>query len=265
MSMCCGFPSAAGFAFENFTVQRASRSFWRSLAGLSFRHLAGLDRGLLVLGITLLGRRDDRGIHDLPTHRQISGFGEMLVEAGEQVLDRAGLDQMLAKQPDRLGIRDLVGEAKSDETHEREPILDLELGLVVGEVVQRLKDQNLEHQDGIVWRPPALGAVRALQRLGKRLPEDLSRNERVQLLERIAGLAQAAIALIDVPEPRLTTHPILPISIRRMESRIAIKGEVLRCLQVPACRIRLCRLRAPSLNCGSQTERVIRLFTVAVV
>ena len=28
-------PSAAGFAFDHFTVQRASRSFWASFAGLS--------------------------------------------------------------------------------------------------------------------------------------------------------------------------------------------------------------------------------------
>ena len=33
----CGSPSSFGFAFENFTVQRASRSFCRSLAGLSFQ------------------------------------------------------------------------------------------------------------------------------------------------------------------------------------------------------------------------------------
>ena len=30
-------PSSEGLAFENFTVQRASRSFWASLAGLSFQ------------------------------------------------------------------------------------------------------------------------------------------------------------------------------------------------------------------------------------
>ena len=34
MSRNLAFPSSAALAFENFTVQRASRSFWRSLAGV---------------------------------------------------------------------------------------------------------------------------------------------------------------------------------------------------------------------------------------
>jgi hypothetical protein len=29
----CGSPSSLGFALETFTVQRASRSFWRSVEG----------------------------------------------------------------------------------------------------------------------------------------------------------------------------------------------------------------------------------------
>ena len=35
MSRCLVFPASSVLALENFTVQRASRSFWRSLAGFS--------------------------------------------------------------------------------------------------------------------------------------------------------------------------------------------------------------------------------------
>lgn len=55
----------------------------------------------------------------------------MLVETSEQVLDRLRLCQMLPEQPDRLGIRYPITEPKSEETHEGQPVLDLELRLVV--------------------------------------------------------------------------------------------------------------------------------------
>ena len=43
----CGSPSCFGFAAENFTVQRASRSFCRSLAGLSFQ-ASGIPPALMA-------------------------------------------------------------------------------------------------------------------------------------------------------------------------------------------------------------------------
>jgi hypothetical protein len=42
--------------------------------------------------------------------------------------------QAFAKQPDRLGIRNLVGKAEPEKSHERQAVLDDELGLVVGEI-----------------------------------------------------------------------------------------------------------------------------------
>ena len=49
MAMSTGglVPSARSFAFENLTVQRASRSFWRSFAGLSF-HSSGIRPSLIA-------------------------------------------------------------------------------------------------------------------------------------------------------------------------------------------------------------------------
>lgn len=57
------------------------------LGGLVFpiiRNLASLDTGLFAVSVALLGCRHDRGINDLPAHRQITLFGKMLVETGEQ-------------------------------------------------------------------------------------------------------------------------------------------------------------------------------------
>ena len=98
------------------------------------------------------------------------------------------------------------------------PVLDLELGLVVRQAVERLQDHNLEHHHRVVGRPAASGAIRALQRLGQRLAENLPWHQRLQLLQRIAGFAQPHIALVDVPEPGLSPHSQPPANHRRSES-----------------------------------------------
>jgi hypothetical protein len=59
--------SSRGLALMNFTFQRASRSFWRSFAGLSF-HSRGsplLDRLIFLDGIELARSRDQGGVDDL--------------------------------------------------------------------------------------------------------------------------------------------------------------------------------------------------------
>jgi len=48
----------------------------------------------------------------------MTGLGEVLVEAGEQAVHRAGLGEMLAEQPDRLGVRHPVAEPQPEEAHE---------------------------------------------------------------------------------------------------------------------------------------------------
>lgn len=66
---------------------------------------------------------------------------------------------MLPEQPDRLGVRHPVSEPQPEEAHERQPILDLELGLVVRQAVERLQNHDLEHHHRIVRRPATLRAI----------------------------------------------------------------------------------------------------------
>lgn len=134
----------------------------------------------------------------------------MPVETGEQVPDRSDLGQMFAEQPDRLGVRHLVGKPETEKPHERQPVLDLKFGLIVRQVVERLQDQNLEHKDRIIGRSAALRTVGSLQRLRRRLAEHLPRHDRVQLLQRIAGFAQTPIPPIDVPKSGLSARPSPP-------------------------------------------------------
>lgn len=80
--------------------------------------LALLDRILLGLRVALLGRgyqpcacqpcpRHGRmlTIDDLPAHGEITPLLDLLVKGKKQRVQRASLGQLLAKQPDRVGIR----------------------------------------------------------------------------------------------------------------------------------------------------------------
>ena len=84
----CGLPSAAGFAFEYFIVQRASVSFWRALAGLSGQMEAAFSPALMrAFSPAVLrwrGGGHQRGVDDLSRHRQIACLGDRPVETREQ-------------------------------------------------------------------------------------------------------------------------------------------------------------------------------------
>ena len=110
----------------------------------------------------------------------------MSVEGSEQLLDGTGTGELLAEQPDRLGIRHRVLEVKPQEAHKREPIPDLELGGVIRQRVEGLEHQDLEHQHGIVGRASSLEPVRPLQRREQGSAKDL---EVDQLREPYQGIA----------------------------------------------------------------------------
>jgi hypothetical protein len=80
---------------------------------------------------------------------------------------------VLPEQPHRLGVGHAILEAEAEETHERQPVSDLELGDVVRERVERLKDQDLEHEDRVVGRAATLRSVGPLQCGGQLWPERL--------------------------------------------------------------------------------------------
>jgi hypothetical protein len=94
---------------------------------------AVLDRSLLILGIALPRRGHDGCIQYLPAHGKIASFLERRIEAREEPVDRLGLDQTLTKQPDRGRIRYTTIETKPQEPPERQQVLDLEPGCLVGQ------------------------------------------------------------------------------------------------------------------------------------
>ena len=111
------------------------------------------------------------------------------VEPPEQTVDRARPGQPLTKHPDRLGVRHPVTQPKTQEAHERQPVVDQKLRLVVAETVLRLDHQDLEHQHRVVRRPPALRSVGIAKRRFQIGAEELEIHHRRIRLELVTDIA----------------------------------------------------------------------------
>jgi hypothetical protein len=181
------------------------------------RDAAGLQIGFLILCVALARSCEEAGIDDLAGHRDGSSRTDRRIKAGEQRLNHTGLGQLLPKQPDRCGIRDPITQREAQETHEREPIVDEELGALVGESVLGLDDEDLEHHDGIARGPAALRAACVGQCRLQVRAEDLEVDHPPVGFQLIAEIAQPPQPLVNIEEPRLPSHLVLPPSARKRE------------------------------------------------
>jgi hypothetical protein len=62
------------------------------------------------------------------------------------------LSKGVAKHSDGLGIGDALIEVKPQKSHEGQTGANLRLGLIIGQVVEGLQDENFEHEYGIKGR-----------------------------------------------------------------------------------------------------------------
>ena len=111
----------------------------------------GTPLELLVLpaGVALLRNGDDRGIDDLPTSGLVALAGEIAVKGLEQLLDRPGPGQLFAVEAEGGGVGDATLDAQAEEASEGEPVPDLVLDLLIGEVVEYTEQESLEDDDRV--------------------------------------------------------------------------------------------------------------------
>src|SRR5260370_20785698 len=197
----------------------------------SLRRLAGLDRLVLLLRVALLGHRHNRGVNDLAAARNVALGLEMLAEAREQLVDQPGLRQRLAKQPDRGGIRYWLLEFQIEKAHERQPVADQVLVLLVREIVERLQHHDLELQDRVI----GLAAGVALALLGLRLRHRLDVSAEIlpshHLLDRLQRIALAADRLqpaLNIEKALLPHDSLAPSAHYRVRSPSQIRGDLAR-------------------------------------
>lgn len=143
-----GEPSSEGFAYENFTVQRASRSFCATFAGLSFqasgirpaRISAFSPSELRCLGAGMIVASRIR-----PPMARKPAFLSAASQAANST-STAGFPPTLARVSASRKVQivfasGIGSESPSPaETHEGEPVIDQQLGPLVRKRVARLQD-----------------------------------------------------------------------------------------------------------------------------
>lgn len=122
--------------------------------------LALVDLRLLVLGQVLDRRAHQGGVDDLPAARDVAVSLQLLLHGVEDgPCAESALRQALLEQPDRAGVREAKFIGQAAKALEAAPVEQLVLGLLIGQVVQRLHEQHPHHRLGWVRRAPAFAAV----------------------------------------------------------------------------------------------------------
>ena len=93
--------------------------------------------------------------------------------------------------------------------HERQAIVDQELGALVREFVRRLNDESLEHRHRIEWRTPALRTIGISERRVQVRAEHLEIHRRTEPLQPIAKITQPLQTIIYIEKTRLISNGIL--------------------------------------------------------
>jgi len=171
------------------------------------------ERTLLFSALDVFCSSVKGGVYHLAGTRRVALRRQLFVEAGEQHVNQLQGVQALAKQPNGLGIRDAIFELQVQKAHEGEPVAYLILDALVGQVVQLLQHQHLEHEHDI----NRLGArvaltcllVHPIQVGAERFPVDLV----FQTNQRVAHPGERGGAF------RYVKKAWLPLTFRRVCSR----------------------------------------------
>ena len=118
------------------------------LFGFPFRgNTSVLDAGVFFPGAALARGVHEGRVDDGAGMGYEMGISKPLVESIVLSPDNIGFGEGIVEGPDCLGDGDTVVNVHPRESNEGDAVVDLEFGLVIAEIVDSLKDENLEHED----------------------------------------------------------------------------------------------------------------------
>ncbi len=113
---------------------------------------------LILFGtIPLLRYGNNAGIYNLSFTGRVALFAKIRFKLVKGFVNHPGLGQVLPKQPIGLGVRNVISQRTIQESYKRETIPNVKLGLLVRKILQRLENQNLEHQYDLKRFPTRTG------------------------------------------------------------------------------------------------------------
>jgi len=190
----------------------------RRLVGLVrpdfFSRFTSLDGLLLGICIPLLGRGNQRGINDLPGHRDVALLLQLLVKGFHHPLECARLGEFVVDHTERVLVRRRGAEVKLQKPHPRQPVPDHKFHPGIGKIVLRLEDQGLEHRYRVERRAAAFGTIAIAKTFDKPATEILKVDGRFQNFQRITDLADP-LKMLRQTEKRSLLHQLAPKSVTK--------------------------------------------------
>ena len=166
-------------------------------------HQAFLDRRVFGARIALLRHLDEAGVDHGDALRGPAMVFQIAAEGlKEFVVNRPGLEGF-PKQPDGFLIRDAALRGQSEKAQKGETIADLELGLTIGQVIEALQDQHLEHQQRLKGRTTGVALLFPGQPLGQDRFEHRPVHHLIQRPQGIAQLIKLAETILKIKEAGL--------------------------------------------------------------
>lgn len=152
-------------------------------------HLALLDGRVLLARVALDRCVDDAGVDDLAATDDEAGALQLAAHRSTDVADQILLLEPLAPHPDRLGVRDPAAVLQAQEALEAGAIQYWVFQRVIGQVVQLLQQQQLDHHHRWIRRPAA-APRRAPRQLGihhrcDRIEVDVPGQQRQRIVEAL--------------------------------------------------------------------------------
>ena len=117
-------------------------------------------------------------------------FLQLLVEDIEQFPDYVCLRQCVPEQPYRFCVRYPIPKMQTQKPHKANAVIDLVFGLVIAQVIDPLKYQNLEQHEVVIRRTPSGPFCFLFEQLCQSRPEQLPVYGTVQTFQGIPQLAQ---------------------------------------------------------------------------
>src|SRR4030042_2171118 len=153
-----------------------------------FWNLSLLDPLIFFPTVPLLRYRNDTGVYNLPFAGRETLLAKIRFKLVKSFFNHPSFGQLLSKQPNGLGVRNVISQRQIQEPHKRETISNLKLRLLVRKIVQRLKNQDLEHQHDVKGFSTRIGFALFVSHHFQERTKQFPIHHCLHLGERIAAL-----------------------------------------------------------------------------
>src|SRR4030043_682702 len=155
-----------------------------------FWNLSLLDPLIFFTTVPLPRYRNNAGVYNLPFPGREALFAKIRFKLLKGFLNHPNLGQLLPKQPEGLGIRNVISQRQIQKPHKRETIPNLKLRLLVRQIVQRLKNHHLDHQHDVKGFSTRVGFALFVSHHFQKRTKQFPVHHCLNLGERIASVVQ---------------------------------------------------------------------------